>query len=332
MEGEMKTVVAVTGADGFIGRNLCASLSGREGVEQIRIDVGNTWEETAAALERADFVFRLAGVNRPLDPAEFETGNAELTSIITKTLAARKDPPPLLLSSSIQAEGDNPYGKSKKAAEEAASGYGKATGAPVFVYRLPNVFGKWCRPNYNSVIATWCHNTARGLPIKIDDPGKELRLVYIDDVVEAFLGALDGKASPGEDGFCRVDAEYRRGLGRISEALASFASSRRTLVMPSLAGDFERKLYATWISYLPEDGFGYDLEMRGDERGWLSEFIKAPSFGQVFVSKTKPGITRGNHWHHTKAEKFLVVSGQASIRFSVSVPMKSSSIPSRARR
>lgn len=307
--------VLITGAEGFIGKNLCLRLQKREDIRLLCIDLGNSKEELAKAANEADFVIHLAGVNRPKDSFEFESGNKGLTEELVHILSSRKEKIPLLISSSIQAALDNPYGKSKLGAEEAIREYARATGAPVFIFRLPNVFGKWCRPNYNSVIATWCHNTTHGLSIKINDPSMELHLVYIDDVAEAFITALDGTKSPDEDGFCRVARTYKETLAQIAAALESFVASRKTLVIPSLEDSFTRALYATWLSYLPETEFGYPLEMKRDDRGWLVEFIKSPAFGQVFISKTKPGITRGNHWHHTKVEKFLVISGLAMIRF-----------------
>jgi len=310
----MKTVL-LTGAEGFIGRNMKARLGQRSDIHLLCIDVGNTKEELAKAAGEADFVIHLAGVNRPKDVAEFESGNRGLTEELVDLLSSRKTKVPILISSSIQAALDNPYGKSKLGAEEAIRDYAHVTGAPVFIFRLLNVFGKWCRPNYNSVIATWCYNTTHGLPIKINDPAAELHLVYVDDVVEAFIAALDGTFYPGEDGFCHVSRTYKKSLAQIAAIFQSFAESRKTLVMPPLDDVFTRALYATWLSYLPEEEFGYPLDMKKDDRGWLAEFIKSPSFGQVFVSRTKPGITRGNHWHHTKVEKFLVIAGEALIRF-----------------
>lgn len=310
----MKTV-AITGSDGFIGRNLYASLCSRTDLRILRYDVGQSREEMLQGLASADFVFHLAGVNRPKDQSEFGIGNQVLTEKIVETLLANGRKTGLLLSSSIQAELSNPYGQSKKAAETAVFSYSAKSGGETFVFRLPNVFGKWCRPNYNSVIATWCYNKARDLPIQINDPAVQLPLVYIDDVVASFISALDGKAVPDGDGFCRVPTTYRKSLSEIAAMLDSFSASRTTLVLPALDEEFARRLYATWLSYLPTDGFGYPLEMKKDDRGWLSEFIKSNSFGQIFVSRTKPGITRGNHWHHTKVEKFLVLEGSAMIRF-----------------
>lgn len=310
----MKTVM-LTGADGFIGRNLRTRLERRDDIRLIRIDVANSKEEFIAAAIEADFIIHLAGVNRPKDVSEFESGNKGLTQELVELLSSCNKKVPILISSSIQAALDNPYGKSKLGAEEAIRDYARLSGASVFIFRLPNVFGKWCRPNYNSVIATWCYNTTHGIPIQINDPTTELHLVYIDDVVEAFIFAFDGKVRPENDGFCCVNQTYKRSLAEIAGMLESFSASRKTLIMPSLEDRFTRALYATWLSYLPEQEFSYPLEMKRDDRGWLAEFIKSSSFGQVFVSKTKPGITRGNHWHHTKVEKFLVISGDALIKF-----------------
>lgn len=219
------------------------------------------------------------------------------------------------MTSSIQAELDNPYGISKKFAEEAVLEYGKNTGAKVYIYRLPNVFGKWSRPNYNSVVSTWCHNIARDLPIQIDNPDTELQLVYIDDVISELINAFKDHATRGENGFCFVSRIFSVTLKQIADLLEAFRKSRTSLILPDLAGAFEKFLYATYLSFLPENGFGYDLEMKNDNRGWLAEFIKSKNSGQIFISCTKPGVTRGNHWHHTKIEKFLVVAGEAVIKF-----------------
>lgn len=309
----MKKNVLVTGSAGFIGRNLCTFLDRRRDVAILTFDIADPENELWQKLDAADFVFHLAGINRPQVLGEFETGNRGFTEEIVAYLEKKQRKVPFLLSSSIQAEIDNPYGKSKLGAEAAVVGYGRHTGAQTYVFRLPNVFGKWCRPNYNSVIATWCYNTTHGLPIQINDPGTELRLAYIDDVVHAFVEAMDDTVERGEDGYCVVATVYRKTLKSISTSLLSFVASRQNLVMPSFDDDFTRKLYATWLSYLPGDGFGYRLDMKRDNRGWLAEFIKSPAFGQIFVSTTKPGITRGNHFHHTKVEKFLVIAGKALI-------------------
>ena len=221
----------------------------------------------------------------------------------------------MTMTSSIQAALDNPYGMSKKAAEDVVFEWSRRTGVPVYVYRLPNVFGKWCRPNYNSVVATFCYNIARGFPIQINNPKTELTFVYIDDVVAELIAAMNGSAHLGDDGFCYVPRTFKVTLQQLAYTLYSFAESRTNLMMPDFEGDFERSLYATYISYLPEDGFSYGLEKKQDDRGWLAEFIKSKQFGQIFISRTKPGVTRGNHWHRTKVEKFLVIEGEAVIRF-----------------
>jgi UDP-2-acetamido-2,6-beta-L-arabino-hexul-4-ose reductase len=310
----MKTVL-MTGAEGFIGRNMKTRLGQRKDIRLLCIDIENTKAELKSAAAAADFIIHLAGVNRPKELSEFASGNKGLTEELVEFLVSQGKNTPILISSSVQAALDNPYGKSKLGAEEAIRGYGQTTGAGIYVFRLPNVFGKWCRPNYNSVIATWCYNTTHGLPIQINDPDAELHLVYIDDVSETFIAALDGTLKADDDGFYRVRRTYKKTLVQIATVLESFTASRRTLVMPSLDDSFTRALYATWLSFLPEAEFDYSLKMKWDDRGWLAEFIKSPSFGQVFVSKTKSGITRGNHWHHTKVEKFLVIEGQALIRF-----------------
>ena len=305
----MKTCL-VTGANGFVGRNLCAHLELREDVNILKYDIGNTKEELLEYLRRADFVFHLAGVNRPKDEDEFVTGNADLTQEIADILASQGKKVPMLLSSSVQAELDNPYGKSKKIAEDIVFGYGNA-----FVYRFPNLFGKWCRPNYNSVVATFCHNIAHGLPIRINDGGHLLTLCYIDDVVGECGKCLDGKKKPAADGFCHAGVTYQITLGELAEKIRSFRAIRETGVLPDMADDFTRKLHSTYLSYLEEDDFSYFPTLRSDARGWLFELIKQPHAGQIFVSLTKPGVTRGNHYHHTKVEKFTVVQGEAVIRF-----------------
>lgn len=310
----MKTVL-VTGANGFIGRNLCAALEQRRDVEVLRYVRGNTPEQLAEYISRADFIFHLAGVNRPQNIAEYDTGNRGFTEEILKQIELSKKSIPLAITSSIQAALDNPYGVSKKAAEDAVLAWSRRNGLPVYIYRLPNVFGKWCRPNYNSVVATFCHNIARGLPIQINNPDTKLTLVYIDDVVAELIAALEGRAHVAEDGFGYVPRTFQISLQQLADTIYSFAGSRQNLVMPNLESDLERFLYATYTSYLPEDGFGYELEMKHDNRGWLAEFIKSRQFGQIFISRTKPGITRGNHWHHTKVEKFLVIEGEALISF-----------------
>ncbi len=312
--------VLVTGSQGFIGRNLIAHLQRRDDIEIFGYDLTNTPEQLDAWLAQVDFVYHLAGVNRPQREEEFFEGNTDFTRAICQRLARRADPPPILLSSSIQAELDNPYGRSKRLAEEAVMNYARETGALAIIYRLTNVFGKWSRPNYNTVVATFCYNIAHDLPITISDPNRVVRLIHIDDVVRAFISELEVSETQSHrlDGkvlWRRVEPEYPVTLGRLADLIRSFRTMRQTLLTPDLSDPFVRKLYGMYLTYLDEDNFAYDLTQRCDERGCLAEFMKSPHFGQIFVSRTKPGVTRGNHFHHTKAEKFLVLEGEAVIRF-----------------
>lgn len=312
----MNTIpVLVTGSAGFIGKHLMAALCRKVNVRVVGIDVGSDPAELDHALGEADLIFHLAGVNRPQNPAEFETGNAGFTETICKSLDRLGRRPTVVLSSSIQAGLDNPYGISKRRAEETLQNWSQRTGGRSVIFRLKNVFGKWCRPNYNSVVATFCHNIAHDLPIAISDPDRELELVYIDDVVAAFTAILDETAGSELCSFREVPRCYKITLGCLAEKIRSFRQSRQNLKLPSFADDFTRCLYATYLSYLEAPDFAYNLEVKTDNRGSLAEFMKSEHFGQIFVSRTKPGITRGNHYHHTKAEKFLVVEGEAVIRF-----------------
>ncbi len=306
--------VLVTGAKGFVGKNLCLTLSRMEGVEVMAYDLDNTPAELEGFLREAEFVFHLAGINRPKDEAEFRTGNTVFTEDLLAQLAATGRKVPVLLSSSTQAALDNPYGLSKRAAEEAVRAYGHTTGAPVYIYRLANVFGKWCRPNYNSAVATWCHNIARGLPIQVRDPSATVTLVYIDDVVNAFVAALRGECTPSEE-ILSVEPAVTKTLGEVTELLYAFHDEPTTLQVPDQKDAFTKKLYATYLSALPEDGFAYPLTMHCDERGSFTEALHSEERGQVSVNISRPGITKGQHWHHTKHEKFLVVSGEGVIRF-----------------
>jgi UDP-2-acetamido-2,6-beta-L-arabino-hexul-4-ose reductase len=307
--------ILVTGAGGFIGRHLVEALRRRAEVEVIGYDLGSAAAELDRGLAEAEVIFHLAGVNRPVDPADFHKGNADFTAEICQRLASLGRYPCLVLTSSIQAELDNPYGRSKRAAEVAIEEYGARPEGKAVIFRLKNVFGKWCRPNYNSVTATFCHNIARGLPITISDPERELDLVYIDHVIEGMLGVLDQPPGAGAVEYREVPRSFRVRLGELAGRIESFRESRTTLRLPSFADEFTRCLYATYLSFLPESDFAYGLEPRNDPRGSLAEFMKSEQFGQIFVSRTKPGITRGNHYHHTKTEKFLVLEGQAIIRF-----------------
>ncbi len=304
----------VTGSGGFVGRNLCLELARREDITLLRYDLENSPADLHAALAQADVIFHLAGVNRPQDPKEFETGNTGLTHDICAQLIALGRNPMLVLSSSIQAELDNPYGVSKRLAEEEVRHYAAKTGAEVAIYRLPNVFGKGCRPNYNSAVATFCHNLAHDLEIKVNDPAVEMKLVYIDDVIQEFIRAMAGNPTR-KDSFCAVPVVHQVKLGEIVELLNSFKRSRSDLQVPNQADGFTKKLYATYLSYLPTDKFSYPLKMNVDARGSFTEFIRTPERGQVSVNISRPKITKGNHWHHTKNEKFLVVSGRGVIRF-----------------
>ena len=318
--------ILVTGARGFVGRNLVSQLRNiRDGkiknhvlsgtdLEILEYDVDTDPSLLDGYCRQADFVFNLAGVNRPKDQAEFMKGNFGFASILLDTLKKHGNTCPVMISSSTQAALDNPYGESKRAGEELMFGYARETGAKVLVYRFPNVFGKWCRPNYNSAVATFCHNIAHGLPIQVNDPNVVMRLVYIDDVVEELIGALSGQEHRQGD-YCEVPVVHTVTLGRIVELLYSFKESRNTLGVPDLGDAFTKKLYSTYLSYLPEDAFGYPLKMNVDARGSFTEIIRTPDRGQFSVNISKPRITKGNHWHHTKNEKFLVVSGKGVIRF-----------------
>ena len=306
--------VLITGSDGFVGRNLTVSLEQRKDITIIGYDIDDDPLMFPVLISQADFIFHLAGVNRPQNKEEFTTGNIGLTEAMISHLNSQGRTPPLLISSSTQAAQDNPYGISKRAAEDAVFAYGRKTGAAVYVYRLPNVFGKWCRPNYNSAVATFCHNVAHDLPIQINDPAAVMNLVYIDDVVSSFIAAMDGELLVKAD-FSQLQPVHTITLGEIADLIHSFRASREVRSIPNMADPFTKKLYASYLSYLPVNQFSYPLTMNVDERGSFTEFIKSTDRGQVSVNISKPGITKGNHWHHTKNEKFLVVSGRGVIRF-----------------
>lgn len=306
--------VLVTGAKGFVGRNLIAHLMRREDVRIFPYDLENNETELRNWLRQADVVFHLAGVNRPQSVDEYETGNAGFTGRICEILRQEGRNPKMVLSSSIQAELENPYGVSKRRAEEILKEFSRTTGAAVSIYRLKNVFGKWCRPNYNSVTATFCHNIAHDLPLSISDPGREVELVYIDDVVARFVEELRNTRGPA-DGFAPDTIPSTRiTLGDLAGRIQAFHEIKSNLAIPEFADRFNRCLYATYLSYGEPEVWEYGLRVKADSRGSLAEFLKSRHFGQVFVSRTHPGITRGNHYHHTKTEKFLVLAGSASIR------------------
>jgi UDP-2-acetamido-2,6-beta-L-arabino-hexul-4-ose reductase len=305
--------VVVTGARGFVGKNLCLALHARPDLSVTEIDVEDPADSLARALREADAVFHLAGVNRPQREEDFATGNADLTAQVCRGLASAGRRARIFLTSSIQAERDNPYGRSKRGAEEALRAYAESTGAEAVTFRLKNLFGKWCRPDYNSVTATFCHRIAHDLLIEISDPAAVVDLTYVDDVVAALLAFLVAPARPG---YRVADPlpSTRISLGDLAATIRSFRSHRQDLRMPDWSSPFLRGLYATYLSHLPPDQLSYGLRIHADARGSLAEFLKAPQLGQIFVSRTRPGVTRGNHWHHTKVEKFLVVGGEGTIR------------------
>jgi len=309
----MKTVL-ITGAAGFVGKNLVVALKRRDDVRLILFDVNTDPAVLDAGLAEADLIYHLAGVNRPKNESEFVTGNVGLTEQMLVRLAELGRTPTFVLSSSAQAELDNPYGRSKKAAEDAVLKFNNGIGVPVCIYRLPGVFGKWSRPNYNTVVATFCHNLARGIKITVNDPNREMELVYIDDVVAAFLQHIDSAPEPARQRYS-VARTFRVTLGELAERIRRLHAIRETLTVPDLSDDLMKFLHATYLSFLPENDFGYPVKLNTDNRGSLFELIKSEHFGQIFVSKTLPGITRGNHYHDTKVEKFCVIQGQGVIRF-----------------
>ena len=315
--GERKKMkkVLVTGAKGFIGKNLVLELKNRKTFEIFECDVDTTEDQLAQFAKECEFVFHLAGVNRPQRTEEFMEGNYGFTTKLLEILQKNGNRSPILMSSSIQAKLDNDYGKSKKAGEDYILDYGTNNSIATYVFRLPNVYGKWCRPNYNSAIATFCNNIARGLEIKVNDRSTLLTVVYIDDVVNAFIDAADGIVARDDDGYCKVSIEDKITLGEIVDTLYSFKDSRKTLSVANMNRGVIKKLYSTYLSYLPEDEFAYDLRMNADARGSFTEFLRTDGQGQVSINISKPHIVKGNHWHHTKNEKFLVVKGTGVIRF-----------------
>ena len=312
--------ILITGANGFVGKNLQLHLSERKDVQVRCFTRANTVDELPALLDGADFVFHLAGVNRPQDPAAFVVGNAGLTQALCTALAqvaattGRKVP--VVFASSIQAAQDNAYGQSKRAAEDALFALQHEYGVPVHVFRLPNVFGKWARPNYNSAVATFCHNTARGLPITVNDPAASLTLVYVDDVVQRFIHLLDGAdAALDAAGFATVAPQYSTTVGALAAQIQAFKESRNNLVTERVGTGLVRALYSTYVSYLPVEEFAYTVPQHGDARGVFVEMLKTPDCGQFSYFTAHPGITRGGHYHHSKTEKFLVIKGCARFKF-----------------
>lgn len=323
--------ILVTGAKGFVGRNLCENLKAvRDGKNRTRpaLQIEDVFEydlDTPPAeldhfCAEADFVFNLAGVNRPKNNDEFMQGNFGFASTLLDTLKSHANRCPVMLSSSIQATligryGESDYGKSKLAGEELFFTYGQETGAPVLVYRFPNLFGKWCRPNYNSVVATFCHHIAREAPITVSDPAVELELVYIDDLIDEILNAMEGQPHRTDGAYCSVPVSYRVTLGEIVRLLQTFHDQPQTLLLPEIPeGSFEKKLYSTYLSYLPPEKIAFPMKMNVDERGSFTELLKTKNCGQISVNITKPGITKGQHWHNSKWEFFMVVAGHGLIQ------------------
>lgn len=326
--------ILVTGAKGFVGKNLVASLvTIRDGMDRTRTieglenpaelqiyeyDVENTPRELDRFCADCDFVFNLAGVNRPKEQREFMTGNFGFASTLLDTLKSYHNTCPVMLSSSIQAslEGryaGSEYGKSKRAGEELFFAYARETGAKVLVYRFPNLYGKWCRPNYNSAIATFCHNVANDMPIQVNDPSVPMDIVYIDDLIDEMIRALNGHETREGD-YCCVPVHNETTLGFLADTIRSFPELRASLGIPDFANSLIGKLYSTWLSYLPPEKFAYDLKMNTDARGSFTEILRTSDRGQFSVNISKPGITKGNHWHHSKNEKFVVVKGTGLIR------------------
>jgi UDP-2-acetamido-2,6-beta-L-arabino-hexul-4-ose reductase len=305
--------ILITGANGFIAKTLLVRLAEGSGHEVIPFTRANDQAELPDMIANVDAVVHLAGENRPADPAAFMEVNGGLTTALCEAIRAGGRPVPMIFTSSIQAERDNPYGESKRAGEAAVTELAKETGQSCTIYRLPNVFGKWCKPNYNSAVATFCHNIARGEPIRIDNPDAPLSLVYVDDVVDGILATL---ADPKE-GLQQAEIKpvYQTSVGEMARLIQSFRDSRDTLITERVGTDFIRALYSTYVSYLPTESFSYSVPVHGDARGVFVEMLKTPDCGQFSFFTAHPGITRGGHYHHSKTEKFLVIKGKARFGF-----------------
>ena len=312
--------VLITGSNGFIGKNLLLHLRERNDIEVVCFTRENSLDQLPALLTEVDFVFHLAGINRPQNPQEFETGNADLTrdlcGAVADTVRRSGKKVPIIYTSSTQADRDNPYGQSKLAAEQVLFDLQKRFDVPVYVFRLPNVFGKWCKPNYNSAVATFCHNIARDLPIQINDPVAPLTLVYIDDVVSCFVQIMDGlPVKTDGDGFVQLLPQYSTTVGEVAELIERFKRNQQTLQIERVGVGFVRALYSTYVSYLPKEEFAYSVPQHGDARGVFVEMLKTPDCGQFSFFTAHPGVTRGGHYHHSKTEKFLVIKGNARFKF-----------------
>ena len=312
--------VLISGANGFVGKNLQLQLAERNDVEVVCFTREHAVMQLPVMLEDVDLVFHLAGINRPLHPAEFAAGNTDLTVALCMALAGVAEATgrkvPVAFTSSTQAALDSPYGASKRAAEDALFALQRQYGVPVHVFRLPNVFGKWCKPNYNSAVATFCHNVARDLPITVNDPDAPLTLMYVDDVLQRFIQLMDGAdASVDTNGFAVASPQYTTTVGEVANLIQAFKDSRQTLLTERVGTSLARALYATYVSYLPPEAFTYTVPMYSDPRGVFAEMLKTPECGQFSYFTAHPGVTRGGHYHHSKTEKFLVIKGQASFRF-----------------
>lgn len=305
--------VLITGANGFVGKNLVAYLKERKDIEIFRFCREDDPQDLNALAAQVDFVFHLAGVNRPQNQEEFNTGNTDLTRLIAEAISHSGRKIPLIYTSSTQAEQENAYGASKRGAEEVLQKLSVDNGSPVSLFRLPNVFGKWARPNYNSVVATFCHNIARGIPVQINDPLAPLTLVYIDDVIEKFVAVMDGLVTGTP--FVKIETQYQTTVGELSEKLYAFRESRQSLITEPVGKGLTRALYSSYLSYLPPEDFTYEVPKYGDSRGVFVEMLKTPDAGQFSYFTAHPGITRGGHYHHSKTEKFLVIRGEACFRF-----------------
>ncbi|MBN1824294.1 MAG: NAD-dependent epimerase/dehydratase family protein [Endomicrobiales bacterium] len=307
--------ILVTGSNGFMGKNLIETLARNENISYFGYDLDKPKEELKKYLKEADIIFHFAGVNRPVDVKEFEEGNTAFTKEMLEDLKKSGNTATVVFISSIQVHLENPYGVSKKKAEDLLIEYGKKNKAKVYLYRLTNVFGKWSRPNYNSVVATFCHNVSRGIEIKISDPQKQMEFNYIDDVIAEFTAIIDKDDKDTENYYYDVKPVYRIKLKDLAETIEGFRKTRENLRVPDMSDKLTKYLYATYLSYLEKDDFKYKLDMKTDQRGMLAELLKSENSGQIFVSKTHKGITRGNHYHNTKVEKFCVIQGKAVIRF-----------------
>jgi UDP-2-acetamido-2,6-beta-L-arabino-hexul-4-ose reductase len=306
--------VLITGSEGFIGSNLLINLRYSGDLQVSGYDVGDTYDYLKDVLADADFVFHLAGVNRPEKEEDFIKGNIELTEFVVNYLSGSGRTIPLILASSVQAELDNPYGRSKLEAERHINRYIES-GGEGYIYRLKNVFGKWCRPDYNSVVATFCHNIANRKEITISDRNREIELIHIDDIISDFRLIIQGRKDKTKSGYYEIGPSYSIKLGELADLIISFRETTRGVFIPDMSNDLVRKLHSTYLSYVPPKDAAYPVVLKNDERGYLFELLKSKSLGQIFISRTKPGVTRGNHFHHLKNEKFCVMEGTAVIKF-----------------